>query len=157
MQMNGSVREYKLNGSRIYSILSDAKKYSSYRPKLDTNDDYLLRVKIDPPLLQMQNTLAVVEFGENGLSALGVAKSKSRKKWSPFTEPKHRHRWPAFSSIAAFLASLSDERVDSATKKTVELIFHLNKNCRSSGKEGNSVEYSDSTIQSTRLQVSFKL
>ena len=102
----------------------------------------MLRVKIDQPRDQMHATLAVVEFGENGLSSLGVglaSKQKSRKKWSPFTEPKHRHRWPAYSSIAAYLASLSDERVDSATKKTVELIFDLNKNCRSSGKEGNSV------------------
>jgi hypothetical protein len=86
----------------------------------------------------MQATLAVAEFGENGMAGVGFMQmKKSMKKWSPFTEPKHRHRWPAYSSIAAFLTSLSDEKVDTATKKTVELIFDLNKNYRSSPTEAN--------------------
>jgi hypothetical protein len=86
----------------------------------------------------MYATLTVNEFESHGFfSAPTGQMKKSRKKWSPFTEPTRRHRWPAYSSIAAFLTSLSDEKVDTATKKTVELIFDLNKNYRSSPTEAN--------------------
>jgi hypothetical protein len=49
MQVSESVRDYKVNGSRITSILSDVKKLSGEKLKLDVNEDYLLRVKIDKP------------------------------------------------------------------------------------------------------------
>lgn len=57
MQVFASVRDYKLNGSRITSIIGDAKKLSSERLKLDVNEDYLLRVKIDTPLTQVEGML----------------------------------------------------------------------------------------------------
>jgi hypothetical protein len=68
MQVFASVRDYKLNGSRITSILSDVRKLSAEKLKLDVNEDYLLRVKIDTPLMQVENMLLYQEFNMNGVS-----------------------------------------------------------------------------------------
>jgi hypothetical protein len=121
MQVFGSVRDYKVNGNRISSIISDAKKLSGLRQKLDLNEDYLLRVKVELPKGDMFICMVNDQFHKTGFSPM-----KEPSKWNAFTQPIRHHRWPAYSSVAAFISSLSDERVDEETRKNVEMLFKLN-------------------------------
>jgi len=93
-QMYGSVREYKVKGSDLTSILPDFNSKQN-KGRLE-KQDFLFRLRIDYPLVDFMKNTSYMQFNVTGFAS--NASTHPKDEWDVFTHPKFSHKWPTFVS-----------------------------------------------------------
>ena len=82
--MYGSVREYKVKGSDLTSILPEYNSKGN-KGRFD-NQNFLFRLRIDYPMVDVMNNVSYQQFNYAGFSSSLSVKDKDR--WEELARPK---------------------------------------------------------------------
>ena len=82
--MYGSVREYKVKGSDLTSILPDFNSKGN-KSRLE-KQDYLFRLRIDYPMVEGMKNTSYKQFNQTGYDPSSNLKDKD--KWDQLAKPK---------------------------------------------------------------------
>lgn len=85
--MYGSVREYKVKGSDLTSILPDFNSKGN-KSRLE-KQDYLFRLRIDYPMVEVMKNTSYQQFNQTGFASSSNLKDKD--KWDQLAKPKFQH------------------------------------------------------------------
>jgi hypothetical protein len=86
------MREYRVLETDLTSLLPKSRK----QPKNKTEKtQFIFRLKIDQPSLEVYRTETLKQFNQTGFSS----SADPGKTWDKSATPKFRHLWPAYSSL----------------------------------------------------------